>query len=392
MFHLNFKRRRRYLGKKFYLVSFFTSLGFAGIQTVWSIYMDSFRLSASTIGFIATFLGILSLSLIFMVTPIIEKYNKVKILKFCLITAIISYFLIGLFRNLYLFLGLTILVTILGVFRINCFDILFRDSIPNNKLNREWSFLYSTMNLGWVIGPLIGGFFLVKLGMQSVFIISSILLFLGLLIFFALKIKELNKHRIKIDEKPLKNIKDFLKNKKIHLPFIMSLGIYAWYPIIYIYAPLFIIHNKLSPWIVPLFISAASVPLIIAEYKIGKLSERLGFKFFFKLGYFGLAGISLLIFFIPNIYIQLLLLILGTFFMACLEPLQDSFFFKQIKPKEEEKYYPLYATATDLGAVIGRFSIAAVLIFLPNKFAYLTMFALMLIPCYFSLKIKPKLH
>lgn len=137
------------------------------------------------------------------------------------------------------------------------------------------------------------------------------------------------------------------------------------------------VKNQLPESTVALFFTILIVPLVIFENKIGELSLKKGFRYFFKYGFVGLTIISLILFFVDKITIQLGIIIIGSFFVSFLEPIQDTYFFKQTKKFDEEKYYPIFSTSADLGSFIGKIVIAVVLLFLPNKFAYLSMFLMM---------------
>ncbi|MBN1175940.1 hypothetical protein JXA48_04825 [Candidatus Woesearchaeota archaeon] len=199
--------------------------------------------------------------------------------------------------------------------------------------------------------------------------------------------KDVSKPRKSYDTNYLRNIKDFFSNKKLHLPYIMATGVEVWWSLVYIYVPLFMIKNNLSDSSVALFFSLIIVPLVILENKVGNLSSKKGFRFFFVGGFLGLVLISLFLFFTSNIIYQLVLIVIGSVFVSFLEPIQDTFFFKQVLTSDEEKYYPLFSSSADLGGFLGKFVIAAFLLFLPNKYAYASMFFMMLFFVFMALRI-----
>jgi MFS family permease len=157
------------------------ALGFAGIDTIWALYMSSFNLSESTIGFISAGLIIISLLFSFYSTIILEMFNEFKILIFSLIIFIISYFSIVLFDNLYFFVGISIILTILGILKTDSFDILFRDLANDETLSEEEGLLYTLINISWFLGQLIAGLILSNYGIKYVFISSAIFILIGIL-------------------------------------------------------------------------------------------------------------------------------------------------------------------------------------------------------------------
>lgn len=156
--------------------------------------------------------------------------------------------------------------------------------------------------------------------------------------------------------------------------------------------PLFIVKSELGIAGVGVFLSAVVIPLILFEQKNASMSAKLGFRFFFFIGYAGLTVICFSLFFIENIIIQLVLLVIGSIFMSFIEPLQDTFFFKQIAKKNEERFYPLFGTARHIGNFLGKVCIATVLLFFSNQYAFLTVGVLMGVMTVTALKIPRKLR
>lgn len=158
MLHIHRKHYKLSKAKKISFLRLSIAIGLSCIDTVWVLYMNYFGLSESSIGFISSGLVILSIVFTIFSTPIIEYFKQTKILFWSLITAAIAYFIIGLSNSLEVFLLMASILTIASVLRTECLDILFRDNTSNKNLNKEEEFLYSLLNLGWLVGPLIAGF------------------------------------------------------------------------------------------------------------------------------------------------------------------------------------------------------------------------------------------
>lgn len=378
--------------KKLLFVKLFLSLGIASISTIWSLYMNSLGLSESAIGFISAAFVVITFATVLFITPILEYFKQTKIIITSIIFAAGAYILIGLFNSLTLFLIMGTIITIMVTIRRVCFSIIFRDNVKNKDLNKEEGFLYAISNIGWLLGPLIAGFFMIAYGIASVFFVAGGFFIITLILFLLIKLKNIPKHRTEIHKNIFKNIKTFLKEKTIRLPYVMTIGIGIWWSLIYIYTPIFIIKNNLNPSTVGVFLACIVIPLILFETTVSKLSLKTGFRKFFIAGFLGVSIIVLIIFFVQNIIIQLVLLGIGNIFVSFVEPLQDTFFFKSTKQKDEEKYYPLFKTSNEMGSFIGKAAIAGVLLFLPNNYAYLMVFVLMITITFFAMKIPKNKH
>lgn len=390
MFFWKFEKSRLTKSNELAVIHLLISLSVAAVNTVWALYFSSFGLSDSLIGFISGALILLSAVICIFSTSILERYDENKIIIFTLIFGGLSYLFIAFFHNLYFFLFLAVILFVLGVFRINAFDITFRDNTPSKELNQQEGLYYALMNLGWLIGPLIAGYFLLKLGMSSVFVFGAIFLFLSVIMFIVMHLKRVHKPISSIDANFFKNVKDFFRNKELVLSYFMSAGLYAWFGMIYIYTPLFIVSKGISASYVGVFFALTVVPQILFEYKFGKLSEKIGIKIFFVLGYFGLMLFSVLAFVFTNIYLQMLFLIMAGIFVAGIEPLTDAFFFKNVRKTEEEKYYPVYLSSKFLGDFGVKIIIAVILLFFSVDYAYLVVAILCYLSLYLATKIRKK--
>lgn len=363
-------------------------LAVAAIDTIWAIYMKEFNLSNHEIGFISGGLVALSFFAALIATPLMEKYKETKLFMFFILIQGLSYILISFSKSLLTFMILASILTLGLTIQGNAFSIIFRDNTKDKELNKKQGFMYSMVNLGWLIGPLIAGFILTKGSMKLVFLIAGLITIFSLLTFKSINLKNINKKRKTIDGNFKKNVIDFLKNKKLRAPYIMAMGVAGWWAFVYIYMPLFAIEKGLGGKEISIFISALVVPLALTEFKIGKLSEKHGLKKFFLIGYLGLTAICISLFFIQNIYMQLGLVVLGSFFVATIEPLQETFFYKRVIKIDEEKYRPLFGTAWNTGNFLSKIIIAGIIFFLSGKFAYLGMASLMLLLLISTTKIK----
>lgn len=353
------------------IVRIFISLGLAGIDTIWALYLSSYGLSDSMVGFLSASFILVALVISFYSTIILEKINEYKLLVGSLIIYILVYLIFSQFKNIYLFLGLCVIMTIIAVFRRESFNILFRDNANDKTLNEEEGLLFTLLNISWVIGPLIAGFILATYNLQKVFLSSAGFMSLALILLMNLNIKKIEKKRENLDENILSNLKDYIKKKELNISYLIGTGIEIWWALIYIYIPLFIVKEGLGEEMVGIFLSGAIIPLVLFEYKFSKLSQKKGFKKFFVYGFAFLGVCAIIGFLSQNIYFTLIVISLASLGMAALEPLMDTYFFKQVKSNEEEKFYPIFSTSAEIGSFLGKIAIAGILLFFANEYAYL---------------------
>ena len=76
--------------------------------------------------------------------------------------------------------------------------------------------------------------------------------------------------------------------------------------------------------------------------------------------------------------------------IGIIEPLRQIYFFKNVKPIEEEKTFPIFFTSSPVGSLFGRFFFALILLLLPKNFLYLGISIFMGSMVMITLKLKDK--
>jgi MFS family permease len=369
------------------IVGLIAAFSFALIETVWAVYMDSFLNSISLVGFFSAALTLISLVSYFLFIPLIEKTGKSKIYLTTLLLFTISYILFAINTKFYFFVILAFIVTILQTLRITSFGIIVRDKSYEKNLSRNEGLMYTFMNIAWVIGPLISGFLAAKYNVNMVFVLSAIFIFLAFLLFKVFKIRDTNIKK-KIDTNVIKNFSAFFKSKDRMLAYILGGGVNLWWILIYLFMPLYIIRQGLSTMWVGIFLFAAAIPLISLQYRFSKLAGKTGFKKLFKIGFSIPAIAALVCFFIPNIYVMMVILVIASIGLAMTESTTEAYFFDLLKKDEECRFYGPYNTTIEVNHFIGRFLPSIILLFLPFKFVFLVFAVFMIIMVLLSSKAR----
>jgi len=385
---MHFDKRGHYSEiKRLGIFGTFTALGLSAIITIWAIYLDSYLHNASYVGFLTAFFTIIGTLTFIFAVPLIEKINKVKFFSLILILLFIFYALFSIISNFYIVIILGIITSIIGSLRISAYGILIREKSKDSSLSKNEGLIYTILNSSFFIAPIIAGFIASKYGIKYVFLFGSLMFLVSFLLSKKLKLKEI-KPKKKIDKNPLKLFFDFFKDKNKRLAYFLGGGIHFWWVLIYVFVPIYMYENNLGNKIIGYFIAAIVLPLILSEYKIGKIASKKGFKKLFFYGYTILGLTALICFFITNIYLMLIILILASFGAAMIEPINEAYFFDIIKKKDREKYYPQYLTVIGISPFFSRFFSAVVLLIFPFKFIFLLFAIVMFSIAILSSKVK----
>ena len=367
-------------------ISLFSSFAIAMVITIWAIYLDSFFHNAAYVGFFAAFLTITGIISYIFLTPIVERGNKANLYALTILIYMISYLLFAFFPNIYVIIALGILISIIGSLRITLFGIIIRDKTKDCSVAKTEGLIYTLSNLSWLVAPVIAGFIASKYGIKEVFILSAMVLLITSILFRFFKIKD--NRKTKVDKNLLTPIKEFFQDKKRIYAYFIGGGIDFWWSLIYIYIPIYIFELGLNEKIIGYFLGAVVIPLVLTEYYFGKKAGKKGFKKLFIIGYsvLGIAAISA--FFISNIYLILLILILASFGAGMLEPTTEAYFFDVITPKQRDKFYGPYNTTADLNAFLGRALPAVILLIFPFRAIFIFFGVAMLIFAFISSRAK----
>ncbi|MEM3113135.1 MAG: MFS transporter [Candidatus Pacearchaeota archaeon] len=374
---------------KLSLVGFISALANSFVITIWAVYLNSFINDTAKVGLISAFLTLVAVASYFIFIPFIEKSSKTKIYSFSLIIFGISYLLFAFIKSFALFMAVAIIINLTYALRITSFGLIIKDKSGKKRLPRNEGIIYTFANIAFIIGPLIAGYISSKSGNPMIFIITSILIFLTLIIFNFSNIKD--DHELKKTHKNLfLNAFKFLKNKDRSIAYIIGSGPSFWWALIYLFIPLYIINNGLDKLWIGYFLFAVPIPLIFLEYKISNKVNKTGFRKLFTFGFL-IASISALIcFFLGNIYIILGVLILASIGLAMLEPTTEAYFFFVSNKKDEQRFYGPYNTRIELGGLAGKFIPGIILLFLPFKYIFIVFSAIMFLFFLISLISKNK--
>jgi MFS family permease len=356
---------------KLAIITFLVSMGYALIDTVWAIYLQSIFHNISIVSFISALFTLVAFLAFFFLIPIIERNNKAKLFKMSLFLIGLSYIIFYLSRNIFIFFIAAFVLVIFTSLRINSFGIIIRDKSSNKCLARNEGLLYTFFNIAWLVGPLIAGAIANAYGVPLVFLLSSLFIFLSLFIFHLSKVNDANISK-KIDGSIVKNFVSYFKNRDRVFAYILGGGVNFWLILIYLYMPIYILQSGLNDLWIGYFLFAFAFPPVLLEYYASKIAGKIGFKKIFKTGFLILSFSALICYFLNNIYLIMACLVFASIGVAMIEPTTEAYFFDILKKKEDEsKYYGPYNTTIDTNHFVGSVLAGIILLFFPFKNIFL---------------------
>ncbi|MFH1455406.1 MAG: MFS transporter [archaeon] len=388
---IQFLKRHRYLTdiSQLGIVYFIIAIGLAFIDTIWAVYLYSYLHSDVIVGVISTIFTVVSLTSYLALIPFLERFDKLNLFKIALFSASICYLLFAISPNIWIIILLGCILSVISVVRINSAGIIIKECSTETNLAENEGFMYTVMNLGWLLGPIIAGFVSGKYDIPLVFVLSSIFMITALAMLIISKINFKEEKDGKVHKNFVKNVKEYLKEKDLVKTYIISGSSAVWWCFNFIYVPIHIIEAGLGIEWVAYFLFAMIVPQVLLEYYFGKKTNKIGFRILFTVGNSIMALVLLVCLFVQNIYMILGLLVLGSVGISMLEATTEAYFFLVAPKRKTAVYYSIYNTTGDIFSIVGKLFIAGILALLAFKYSFLLLALVFTMFAAVSLTMKP---
>jgi len=362
-------------------------LAYAGVETIWSIYIYSFFPNESQVGFISAIFSLSALLSLLFAYPLFKKFSPQELLFASVGANAIILALFAQINNPTIFVCLGILNALLIGVRVQSFGVLLRHNSSKNNINKDENFIYVLMNIGWISGPLIAGYIANTIALRAVLIVSSIALLLSVYsITYNKSSFRKEQPNQEINVKRLDNIKSFFRDKKRVLAYFLSGSLEVWWSISYIFLPVIMVTkydfslSSVGIFLFLLIIPNTLVELSTQKKEIKDLRKRIG------IGYLIISAVALIAGLSGSIFVILGAMIVGSFGVGFIEPTVEGYFFSITKEKESKKFYGSFMTAKQVGAFTGKILIASILINFSIHESILTIGIIMFLLSMWSLK------
>ncbi|NIA02279.1 MAG: MFS transporter [Nitrospirae bacterium] len=321
-------------------------------------------------------------------TYIFKKVDRAKTVKGSLLITSAAFLFLVFTTRIHALAFLNSLQVIFALFIAMSLSLYVRDYAKSKNLGKEEGKYFKYANLGYLIGPLIGGFTGAYVGYEAVFILSSLTFISAFFYFNHLHIVQ--DHPVLNSENQLKsyqivsNLKQYFTNKNRCKVFTFTLFLMIWIGFRRLYIPLYVVFTGYIESMTGIIMALAILPLILLEVKTGEYADKHGVQKPIATGFIIMAISLFIIFFSPFTMLNFIVLILAHLGMAFVEPLQEYYLFKNLKKEEEDKLYGVYMTADPIALFITPVIGALTLLLLPFNYLFLVFGMLMILASAFS--------
>ena len=369
-------------------------LGFLfALHMTLPIYINSSFLSGFSserfIGIIYSIGSIATILILVTIPEILRKFGRYKMISIFIILEFVSLLALSFFKSptiLILFFIFNLIAIVIIGFVI---DLFLENISSDSKTGKIRGTFLTTVNVAWIISPLVTSFILTNGDYWKIYIASAVLL---IPVFF------ITKHNLKnikdssyIKISFLKTIKEIWISKDIKNVFAVSFLMQFFFAWMVIYTPLYL-HNQMGfDWKqIGVLFSVMLLPYILTELPLGKIADdRLGEKEIMSIGFIIMAISTGITSFINNnnFFLWMAILFITRIGASMVEIMSETYFFKKIDSSQIQ-IISVFRTAKPFAYVIGPVVATALLYFVEFKFIFMVLGFLMFYGLRFSLALK----
>lgn len=244
-------------------------------------------------------------------------------------------------------------------------------------------------NLAWILAVLSFGIFGRNFDFRHIYLASfAIMLLFFLVSFFNLKkIPDPN-----YDKKNITNyVGEFFRNKNLLRAYGLTFLLQCFYCAMVIYTPIYLSAHLGFSWEqIGLIFTIMLLPFLFVPIKLGKYADIVGERKILMFGFAITALATISLFFITRhtVLVWALVLFLTRIGASAVESMSDAYFFKHIRPENEE-FVGVYRSASPVAYIVAPLAALAIFYLVPSfKFIFLILGTLMLYGVYLSSTIE----
>ncbi len=246
-------------------------------------------------------------------------------------------------------------------------------------------------HIAFILSQLISGTILEYFSFKEIYGVAFFVMVLFFIFaFFALRETPDPKYD---DLKVLQYLKKFFTNKNLFRAYGINFLLQFFYCWMVIYTPIYLYNYVHFSWEeIGIIFSVMLLPFILVPFHVGRYGDKVGERLMLMSGFTIIALATISIFFINDhkVWLWALILFATRVGAATIEVMSDAYFFKHIKPENEE-YVGIFRSITPLSYIIGPVAASAFFLFLPQfNFIYVILGTIMLFGIYLSSTIDRK--
>ncbi|MFA6305683.1 MAG: MFS transporter [Candidatus Gracilibacteria bacterium] len=308
-------------------------------------------------------------------TIVFKKLQRTMVLKASFISLAVIYFMLIFVVRITELSVLTTIKCWFELFAVITLSLFVRDFSNSKNFGEEEGKYFKFQNIGYLIGPLLGGFLASQFGYEIVFILAAGTILGGFVYFYNHHVIKESMAIINMKKestiKLIDNVKNYFSDPNRTKAYFISFSLTTWFMVKRLYLPLYIMASGYLSSVTGIVFSLGIIPFILLEEKVGKYADKKGIRLPISVGFFIIAGALLLTFISPFPILNFIIIILASIGAAFIEPVQEYFLLKNTPKEQEEDLFGIYSTSAITAAFFAPIIGALILAVLPFKFIFL---------------------
>lgn len=369
-------------------------LGFLfALHATLPIYINSSFLSGITneqfVGIIYSIGSVVTVLCFLIIPSILRKFGGYKTVVMFILLELLSLVALAFIKSP-LFLIIFFVTSLVSIAIIGFIIDLFLENVSSdNKTGKIRGVFLTSVNIAWIISPLITSFILTNGDYWKIYVAAAIIL---------IPVLFLAKHNLSnFKDKPydkttfLKTAREIWGNKDIRNIFAVSFLMQLFFAWMVIYTPIYL-HNYIGfSWDqIGILFSVMLLPYVLTELPLGKIADdKLGEKEILTVGFIIMAISTGLISFISNdnFYLWMAILFITRIGASMVEIMNETYFFKKID-SSQMAIISIFRTTKPLAYVIGPIIATILFMFIDFKYLFIILGFMMFYGLRFSLALK----
>ncbi|MDD5396515.1 MAG: MFS transporter [Candidatus Moranbacteria bacterium] len=266
-------------------------------------------------------------------------------------------------------------------------DVIIEEYSEDKKSGRIRGFHLMILSAGVLLGPFLSTKILSDFGFDGLFV-ATLVLNVVMFVIGLIGLSDVSgkfRGQLTIKDVGLK----ILTNKDVLNIYVISLALEAFYALMIVYTPLYLLDLGLSWQQIGVVFTVMLIPFVVLEYPIGFLADKkFGEKEMIIMGLLLMGVSSASIFFIHSVSIVVwsLVLLSTRIGAATVETLRDSYFYKKIDGRDVD-LISFFRTTRAVAYMVATGVSAMLLIIAPMKYIFLLVAGLVLIGLYPAIRL-----
>ncbi|HNT30614.1 MAG TPA: MFS transporter [bacterium] len=262
-----------------------------------------------------------------------------------------------------------------------CLTLLIKRYSRMEQIHTNEGKIYLGSNIGWLIGPALGGLITSSFGYNGLFAVMAGLATVSFLIMLQQRhaFDQTVPSRISGTIRLKEDLQTFFSLPEFKKRYLTNIALFSYYATMGIYFPIYLLHNGFSFSQVGLCVSIGILPFILLPLPLGKLADAAGKETVFFITGFLMISLSLGLLTVSQDFTWLVLFnLMGATGSALVESLNQSLFLKKVH-NHKTAMQSIFQTSTTGGWVFSMILCAATLQIMPVRSLFLVFIPVMLV-------------